>query len=207
MTFHICIQLLTYNAFKRINSISESMTTSFTDDCQNHISWMQSILDGSGTPNESGNKSSNEIESQVDDLLASIESKSSKPDAATEDKTSTETEKKEHQCEKQYRISDPNDESSDCEEYYVNDAAEIRGQEIPQWARATNLIKELQKQQTIDPDSIFFGFETSCDLDEMFEMKKKSFKVRGDSGWWVGDAVTPEEVQRYKQALGLSGNT
>jgi hypothetical protein len=38
----------------------------------------------------------------------------------------------------------------------------------------------------------------------MFEKKRRTFKVRGDSGWWVKDALTPAEEVRYKKAVGLA---
>jgi hypothetical protein len=105
-----------------------------------------------------------------------------------------------------YRISDAgeSDDDSDCEEYYVEDAAQIRGQGIPDWARAANLQAELQRQQNIDPDGIFTNSERTCDLTVMFEKKKRSFKVRGDSGWWAKDGLTPAEEVNYKKAIGLA---
>jgi hypothetical protein len=106
----------------------------------------------------------------------------------------------------QYRISDPvaSDDEDDCEDYYVDDAAQIRGQEIPEWARAVNLQAELQKQQTVDPDRIFTNFDRTCDLSAMFEKKKRTFKVRGDSAWWAKDGLTPAEEVNYKKAIGLA---
>jgi hypothetical protein len=106
----------------------------------------------------------------------------------------------------QYRISDPvaSDDEDECEDYYVEDAAQIRGQEIPDWARAANLQAELQKQQSTDPDRIFTNFDRTCDLSLMFEKKKRTFKVRGDSGWWAKDGLTTAEEANYKKAIGLA---
>jgi hypothetical protein len=106
----------------------------------------------------------------------------------------------------QYRIScaGASDDDSDCEEYYVDDAAQIRGQTVPEWARAANLQAELQRQQNIDPDGIFTNFERTCDLTKMFEKKKRTFKVRGDSGWWAKDGLTPAEEESYKKAVGFA---
>ena len=113
-------------------------------------------------------------------------------------------------AEPQYRISDAKsyedgeEDYDDYEDFYVEDAAEIRGQQIPSWARAVNLLEELRKQQSIDPDKVFVGFERSCDLSRMFSKKKANFSVRGDSGWWANDTFTEDEERHYKQAVGLN---
>jgi hypothetical protein len=106
----------------------------------------------------------------------------------------------------QYRISDPvaSDDESENDECYDMNATEIRGQEIPEWAHPTPLLAQLQAQQGVDPDLIFTNFEKTCDLMAMFEKKKRTFKVRGDSGWWAKDALTPAEEIRYKKAVGLA---
>jgi hypothetical protein len=106
----------------------------------------------------------------------------------------------------QYRISDPidSDDESENDEPYDPNATEIRGQEIPEWAHSTNVLAALQSQQIIDPDLIFTNFDKTCDLMQMFEKKKRTFKVRGDSGWWVKDALTPTEEVNYKKAIGLA---
>jgi hypothetical protein len=106
----------------------------------------------------------------------------------------------------QYRISDPvaSDDESENDECYDPNATEIRGQEIPEWAHPGPLLAQLQRQQGVDPDLIFTNFEKTCDLMAMFEKKKRTFKVRGDSGWWAKDALTPAEEMRYKRAVGLA---
>jgi hypothetical protein len=106
----------------------------------------------------------------------------------------------------QYRISDPvgSDDESENDECYDLNATEIRGQDIPEWAHPAPLLSQLQTQQGVDPDLIFTHFEKTCDLMAMFEKKKRTFKVRGDSGWWAKDALTPAEELRYKKAVGLA---
>ena len=199
------------------------MSKNFEAECDKQLNWMQSLLNGKTPQTTTSTASSkNKYESQIDDLLASIEGPPapvSQPkisdicqqfDDLLDNRPSIEpsylTGAIPPPEEKQYRISDPVDseDESDCEEYYVEDAEQIRGQEIPDWARAANLLKELEAQRKIDPDQIFVGFDTSCDLSSMFEKKKKTFKVRGDSGWWAADAVTPDEEARYKKALGFA---
>jgi hypothetical protein len=108
----------------------------------------------------------------------------------------------------QYRISEPSEgseEDSDCEEYYVSDAPQIKGQDIPDWARAANLLVLLQKQQTVDPDTIFTNFQRTCDLNALFEKKKRPFTApRGESGAWDQDGLTPAEEIDYKRRVGLA---
>ena len=199
------------------------MSKDFEAECDQQLNWMQSLLSGKNAPSTSSATSKNKYESQIDDLLASIEGP---PAPIAQPKISDVCQQFDDLLEdsrpsiepsyltgaipppeeKQYRISDPVDseDESDCEEYYVEDAEQIRGQEIPDWARHDNLIRELEAQSKVDPDKIFIGFDSSCDLSSMFEKKKKTFKVRGDSGWWAADAVTPEEEAKYKKALGYA---
>ncbi|EAX99950.1 hypothetical protein TVAG_267190 [Trichomonas vaginalis G3] len=193
------------------------MTSGVEAEVQEQLNWMQSLLSTPST-NDAASASKNKYQSQIDDLLSSIDCPAQPKSRSFQDSyTDLEIEPRPSYepsfltgavpppKEVQYRISDPvdSDYDSDCEEYYVEDAEEIRGQEIPSWARAANLIQELEKQKGVDPDKIFVGFDTSCDLNAMFEKKKKTFKVRGDSGWWAADTVTPDEEAKYKKALGL----
>lgn len=184
---------------------------------ENQINWMQSLI-SNGVSSAANDAAPNDYEMQINDLIASI-----KPSPKTSDafgqvspliRDIVESEDKPEAGNRtlstdnrQYRISDVVDdeeEEDDCEEYYVEDAAEIRGQEIPNWARAANLLVELQQQASVDPDKIFKDFERTCDLSTMFEKKKRCFKVRGDSGWWQADGLTPDEEAKYKKAVGLA---
>ncbi|OHS93377.1 hypothetical protein TRFO_40321 [Tritrichomonas foetus] len=185
---------------------------------EKHLNWMQSLIADNDATTASQSSGKNDYESQIDDLIASIQSPSEQKQPKVSDICQTYSNlnqeaqnSKPQQSKKsevkQYRISDiPEDseEESDCEDYYVEDAAEIRGQEIPDWARAANLLVELQKQASVDPDKIFTNFERTCDLSSMFEKKKRSFKVRGDSGWWAADGLTPAEEANYKKAVGFA---
>lgn len=208
--------------------MSSNEKSSFADECQEHLNWMQSLLNSSSSPAPAAPAASNiNYQNEIDSLIASIEQPSTVRQPKMSDvcaqyqdiddsayRQSIEPSplnpaRPNKRETKQYRISDPVNSSdseydSECEEYYVEDAAEIRGQEIPEWARQANLINELERQQSVDPDKIFSNFEKTCDLSELFEKKKKCFKVRGDSGWWAADGVTPDEELNYKKAVGLA---
>lgn len=192
-------------------------------DIEAHLNWMQSLITDTGAA--ASPAPADGFTAQVDDLIASIQAPSDSrtpkiSDVCQQYSSLTKdaygsvdpsplnpaAEAAPKKVEKQYRISDPvgSEDESECEDYYVEDAAEIRGQEIPDWARAANLLVELQKQQTVDPDRIFTNFERTCDLSQMFEKKKRTFKVRGDSGWWANDGLTPAEEVNYKKAVGLA---
>ncbi|KAH0790898.1 hypothetical protein GPJ56_005033 [Histomonas meleagridis] len=194
-------------------------SSSIENDIEQHLNWMQSLLNDPAPGSSQDINSS--YEAQIDDLIASIQApiESNQPRFSEVCQQYTNLAKQAYQQNeepspivetedtRQYRISDPIDDSedeSDCDEYYVEDAETIRGQEIPDWARAANLLVELQKQQSIDPDKIFTNFENTCDLSAMFEKKKRSFKVRGDSGWWAADGITHDEEVKYKKAVGLA---
>jgi hypothetical protein len=102
-------------------------------------------------------------------------------------------------------VKEGSEEDSDCEEYYVSDAPQIRGQEIPDWARAANLLALLQRQQRVDPDKIFTNFQRTCDLNALFAKKNKPFiGPRGESGAWDQDGLTPAEEIDYKRRVGLA---
>jgi hypothetical protein len=176
------------------------------------ISWMESLIPDKAAP-DSGQKN-NEYSTQIDDLLASIEAPPPKPridencpdtsDLTPDPVTSVDDSQNPAGS---YRISDPVDyseEESDSEDLCVDDSDQVHGQQIPDWARATNLLIELQKQQTVDPDKIFVNFDRTCDLNLMFQKQKRTFTVRGDSGWWAADGLTPTEEVCYKKAIGLA---
>ncbi|OHT05197.1 hypothetical protein TRFO_27131 [Tritrichomonas foetus] len=103
-----------------------------------------------------------------------------------------------------YKISDDSDdEPEDDEEIYERNPVEIHGKMIPTWARGDQLLKQLKRQQRIDPDSIFSGFTADCYLPDVFNAHKERWDQRHDSGWWDADRVTEEEVAQFKRALGL----
>jgi hypothetical protein len=74
---------------------------------------------------------------------------------------------------------------TDCDD--CSSAAEIRGQAIPEWARAQHLPALLRAQRSIDPDAIFPDFGRTCDLSAIFETQNRRFGVRGDSARWDDD--------------------
>ena len=103
-----------------------------------------------------------------------------------------------------YAISDDSDEEpEDDEEIYERNPVEIHGKMIPAWARGELLLKQLKRQQRIDPDSIFSGFTADIPMEEVFNSHKPRWDNRSDSGWWDADRVTEEEVAKFKAALGL----
>ncbi|EAY15814.1 hypothetical protein TVAG_159870 [Trichomonas vaginalis G3] len=197
------------------------MKSSVEAEVDAQINWMQSLLNLSA-PMSSQPRSTDKYHSQIDDLLSSIEATQAAPQFTSPTKVHFElscendqevdssplSEESSPKEASQYRISDPlssdDEDDDDSEEFYVDDAEEIRGKEVPSWARAQNLLQELEKQKKVDPDMIFVGFQKSCDLNTMFEKKKKTFKVRGDSGYWATDSVTPDEEVKYKKALGYA---
>jgi hypothetical protein len=175
---------------------------------QAHMNWMQSMIsDPKAASAVPRGAHTTRFSSQVEDLIATIEKPPQpvrpveRPSVAPSPLTPGLP-----APELQYRISDPmdSDEDSECEDYYVADATEIRGQEIPEWARAGNLLPLLQKQQAVDPDQIFTNFQRTCDLNALFEKKKKTFQQRGESGTWEADGLTAAEEISYKRAVGLA---
>lgn len=194
------------------------MNKSVEEEVDAQINWMKSLIDGSKAA-EPAPKPKPHFDSEIDILLANIGVTDTESVQKTNGNYELDTNLDIHtsfapsplteKSEPQYRISDPLDSEfsdeedySDPDDYNIDDSTTVRGKEIPSWARAANLIVELERQKTIDPDLIFVGFEKSCDLGSMFEKKKKTFKIRGDSGWWGADSVTAEEEIKYKKALG-----
>lgn len=106
-----------------------------------------------------------------------------------------------------YQISDDsdreNEDDDDDIEMYERNPVEIHGKTIPVWARGDQLLKQLKRQQRIDPDSIFLGFTADCPLTELFGTNKARWVNRQDSGWCEADIATDEEVTKFKAALGL----
>ena len=77
------------------------------------------------------------------------------------------------------------------------------------WARSSPLKRALKIQfgmkgpAPINPDQIF-AERTSCDLEKIFDMKKKRYQRRGRSGVWLKDRVTDEEKQKYARRMGFA---
>jgi len=78
---------------------------------------------------------------------------------------------------------------------------------IPKWAQKQYLYPALQKQfgngpNKIDPDEIFPEVST-CDLEAIFEQRKKKYKQRSSSGNWAKDGMTAHERLVYKRKMGF----
>lgn len=76
---------------------------------------------------------------------------------------------------------------------------------IPNWARGGQLAAALEKQfggaNPINPDTIFSEFFT-CDLQRIFDTKKKRYTSRTSSGNWLNDRLTMPERLAYQKAMG-----
>ncbi|KAL3695287.1 hypothetical protein R1sor_009363 [Riccia sorocarpa] len=76
---------------------------------------------------------------------------------------------------------------------------------VPTWARTANLMIQLERQLTQDPDEIFAGVKT-CSLQEVFgtkgSMKVLDFSRRSGSGDWVKDHISLQEELEYKIRMG-----
>lgn len=109
--------------------------------------------------------------------------------------------------EEPYCMSDCNDEDADYsdedDEVYDENAEEIHGKKIPSWARGAKLEEELQKQKSVDPDSIFPELSMTCQLGNVFNSVNPKWNKRTESTLWDQDGVTPEEALRFKQMLGF----
>jgi hypothetical protein len=94
------------------------------------------------------------------------------------------------------------EEDGDADRYDTS-AMQAKGTRLPEWACKPNLTVELERQQSIDPDTIFPRFEPTCDLMAMFDKKKRPFQTRGESGHWGGDALTKDEDENYRKQAGF----
>ena len=104
---------------------------------------------------------------------------------------------------KSYQMSDHDDDEDDDLEMFETDPAQVHGKVVPSWARAENLEKQLRKQKQIDPDTIFPDFSLTCTLSDVFNVNNPRWTTRNESQMWDYDACTPEELQQFKQLLGL----
>ena len=193
-----------------------SDSSNIEKEIEQHLNWVSSLL-----ATEDSTITNSAIENQINDLISSIQTPvderqpkvsdvceqysglAKQAYQAPEEPSPIAEEPKE---EAQYRISDHGDYSDDFDDgdIYNDNLTSIHGQTIPEWAQKENLLKELKKQQSVDPDKIFPNFESTCDLSEMFDKKKRTFKVRGDSGWWAVDGVTSDEITKYNKTVGIT---
>ncbi|CAM9588484.1 unnamed protein product, partial [Phaeothamnion confervicola] len=76
---------------------------------------------------------------------------------------------------------------------------------IPAWAQGTALREALERQyngMVVDPDAIFPEIST-CDLEAIFQTKKKRYAKRGSSANWHNDRIKPDEYLVYKRSVGI----
>lgn len=53
----------------------------------------------------------------------------------------------------------------------------------------------------MDPDTIFPEVPPTCNLEEIFKVRKKRYYKRTSSGMWEKDGVTPVERMTYRRAM------
>jgi hypothetical protein len=69
------------------------------------------------------------------------------------------------------------------------------------------LAAALEKQFTtdpalwVDPDTIFPEVAPTCNLEEIFKVRKKRYYKRTSSGMWENDGLTPGEKMTYRRAM------
>jgi Inner centromere protein, ARK binding region len=101
--------------------------------------------------------------------------------------------------EDNYDMSDREDNSDDDDEDDANN------KDIPAWAKGPALENAIRAQfgasQKKNPD-LLFGEVNTCNLEEIFQAKKKRYMNRSSSGNWVGDKLTQEEVLKYAADMG-----
>jgi len=104
-----------------------------------------------------------------------------------------------------YEISD-NDGSSSSSSDDSDSSDDGKPQKKkPSWSQSENLKAALRRQiaapDRLDPDRIF-GEVTTCNLEEIFKMKKSKYKKRASSGNWTKDELTWDNKIKYKKEMG-----
>ena len=138
--------------------------------------------------------------------------------AAAKEKAELESKRKKEEqlnenSQKSYRMSDPHssDDSSESESDSDDDGKPKKKKKPPApWARKSPLKKALKIQfgvigtePPLNPDEIFADI-TTCDLEKVFDMKKKRYQRRGSSGYWQTDRVTDDEKRAYARRMGFA---
>ena len=140
-------------------------------------------------------------------MIAAKNNKSDTTENNDNDNENNNNEEKESTENTAYIMSDHESDADDDDdkelEEFESEAEEIHGQKIPSWARGEELQKNLEKQSKIDPDTIFPSFSNTCALDEVFAKNNPRWQMRTDSAKWDIDGLTPEEIIRFKQAIGF----
>eukprot|EP00559_Dactyliosolen_fragilissimus_P000490 CAMPEP_0184862638 /NCGR_PEP_ID=MMETSP0580-20130426/7074_1 /TAXON_ID=1118495 /ORGANISM="Dactyliosolen fragilissimus" /LENGTH=689 /DNA_ID=CAMNT_0027360591 /DNA_START=144 /DNA_END=2210 /DNA_ORIENTATION=+ len=102
-----------------------------------------------------------------------------------------------------YEMSDRGESDSEEESDYEDRSPKKK---IPSWAQKSKLIPALENQflnGKVDPDEIFHEVST-CDLEAIFDQKKKRYIKRTSSGNWTKDRVTASEKLVYKRTMGFN---
>jgi len=112
---------------------------------------------------------------------------------------------------RQVRLPPPNPEDN----YELSDKGEDSDAEepdrshkfVPEWSN--HFLDMIEKQEGIDPDTIFGSTVPTCDLEVIFtdadyakKIKERPKRRRGSSGEWKQDRLGREEVGEYKRKMG-----
>ena len=94
--------------------------------------------------------------------------------------------------------------------YWIDKPRKKKKKPPAPWARKSPLKKALKIQfgvigtePPLNPDEIFADI-TTCDLEKVFDMKKKRYQRRGSSGYWQTDRVTDDEKRAYARRMGFA---
>lgn len=104
-----------------------------------------------------------------------------------------------------YAMSDHEGDSSDENE---DEDGERAKKPIPDWARGPALEASIHAQYSdagVERAESLFGAVAACDLEHIFQAKKKRYAKRTSSGVWAGDALTSRELERYRKDLAGGG--
>jgi len=104
-----------------------------------------------------------------------------------------------------YEMSDreqsDTDDDSDSESHHHR-----QKKKVPKWAQKQNLLPALENQYAnrdgrLDPETIFPPV-TTCNLEDIFDQKKRRYIRRTSSANWSKDGVTVNEIVAYKRTMG-----
>ncbi|KAK3846557.1 MAG: hypothetical protein J3R72DRAFT_242837 [Linnemannia gamsii] len=103
--------------------------------------------------------------------------------------------------------------NSDGEDHDVNNndesmrSSKRKKASVPDWTSWEELYRQMENQKNLNPEEIF-GPIPMLDVAEIFpgREKKMSFRSRTSSAHWgASDALTPQEVTKYNEDMGWSG--
>jgi hypothetical protein len=105
-----------------------------------------------------------------------------------------------------YEMSDKEDTDEEEEEDDEDDDRPKK--KVPDWAHGSALAEAIHKQygdDAVDPDVIFPEIQ-SCDLEDIFKIKKKRFAKRTSSGNWNYDRLRDGEKRQYRKDMGFDSS-